>query len=360
VTGATNTGHGGNGLVVAVDGGGAKTDLALLDRTGSVLSLARSGASHVHYLGIEGSVAVIEAMLGEALTRAGLDPVDRPFASTAQILLAGADLPEERSALNARFERLRWSERLMVDNDTIALLRTGTERGWGVAVVCGAGINCLGRAPQGREVRFASLGEISGDWGGGGDVGLAAVAAAARAAEGRGPRTVLETAVPRYFGLTDPLEVSIALHTRQISRARLGELAPVVLAAYDQDAIASAIIRRLAGEVSSFARAALRRLELREDDPDVVLGGRLLRALPPPLIDTLAGDVRELAPRARIVVTSSEPIVGAALLGLDAIAATESASIRARSELDAAMRRLQSTANVEKHAGAAFGAPRSG
>jgi hypothetical protein len=60
------------------------------------------------------------------------------------------------------------------------------------------------------------------------------------------------------------------------------------------------------------------------------------------------------------VVTSSEPIVGAALLGLDAIAATESASIRARSELDAAMRRLQSTANVEKHAGAAFGAPRSG
>src|SRR5262249_19527905 len=92
----------------------------------------------------------------------------------------------------------------------------GTERGWGIAVVCGAGINGLGRAPDGREVRFLSLGEVSGDWGGGEDVGLAALAAAARSVDGRGPRTVLETAVPAHFGLSDTPAVSRAVFLNEI------------------------------------------------------------------------------------------------------------------------------------------------
>ena len=53
---------------------------------------------------------------------------------------------------------------------------------------------------------------MSGDWGGGRDVGFAALAAAVRAADGRGPRTVLETAVPAHFGLSDPSEVARAVH----------------------------------------------------------------------------------------------------------------------------------------------------
>src|SRR4029450_9447045 len=112
-----------------------------------------------------------------------------------------------------------------------AVLRAGTERGWGVAVVCGAGINCVGVAPDGRQVRFPALGgitgdwgggdglppagshvrvpalgEITGDWGGGYDVGMAAVSAAARSEDGRGPRTRLERGVPAPFGLATPRE----------------------------------------------------------------------------------------------------------------------------------------------------------
>jgi len=31
-----------------------------------------------------------------------------------------------------------------------------------LAVVCGAGINCIGIAPDGRQARFPALGEITG------------------------------------------------------------------------------------------------------------------------------------------------------------------------------------------------------
>jgi hypothetical protein len=32
-----------------------------------------------------------------------------------------------------------WAARVTVANDTFAILRAGTDRGWGVALVCGAG-----------------------------------------------------------------------------------------------------------------------------------------------------------------------------------------------------------------------------
>jgi N-acetylglucosamine kinase-like BadF-type ATPase len=325
-----------DGLVLAVDGGGAKTDLALLDASGALRSLVRGGGSQAHYLGVQGCVEVLKGLLEAAATRAGLDVVARPLAATSQLLLAGMDLPEELSALRLALERLRWSERLVIGNDTEALLRAGTDRGWGIAVVCGTGINCLGLGRDGREARFLSFGPVSGDWGGGRDVGLAALAAAVRAADGRGPQSVLETAVPAHFGMRDPLEVARAFHLGEMPMATLGELAPLVLGVCDEDQVAAGIVQRLVDNVIAFAAAALRRLELMGADPDVVLGGGLLRAVAPPTVDAIASGVRAVAPEARVVVSPSEPIVGAALLGLDALGADVGAHERARAELDAA------------------------
>jgi len=286
-------------LVLAVDGGGVKTDLALVDSDGGALSVVRGGTSQAHYLGVEGTIEVLEGLLEEGCARAGLGRPERPFAATAQVMLAGADLPEEVAAIRGGLERQNWSERLIIDNDMPALLRSGTERGWGVAVVCGTGINCLGLAPDGREARFLSFGPVSGDWGGGRDVGLAALAAAVRAADGRGPRTVLETAVPAHFGLRDPFEVARAVHLEEMPVIRVGELAPVVLAVSDEDEVAAGIVRRQADEVIAFAGAALRRLELtgRGADPDVVLGGSVLRAVSPAVVEAIARGIGQIRPR---------------------------------------------------------------
>jgi N-acetylglucosamine kinase-like BadF-type ATPase len=334
-------------LVLAVDGGGVKTDLALVDSDGAALSVVRGASGQAHYLGVQGTVDVLEGLLEQASARAGLGRLERPFAATAQVMLAGADLPEEVAALRTGLERQNWSERLIIDNDMPALLRSDTERGWGVAVVCGTGINCLGLAPDGREARFLSFGPVSGDWGGGRDMGLAALAAAVRAADGRGPRTVLERAVPAHFGLGDPFEVARAVHLEEMPVISVAELAPVVLAVCDEDDVAAGIVRRLADEVIAFARAALRRLELTGEDPDVVLGGSVLRAVSPGVVEAIARGVGQVAPDARVVVAPSEPIVGAALLGLDAIGAGPTAKARARAELDAAVAEL-STAVVER------------
>jgi N-acetylglucosamine kinase-like BadF-type ATPase len=255
--------------------------------------------------------------------------------------MAGIDFPAEEAALREAVEELGWAHRVHVGNDTFAVLRAGTERGWGVAVTCGAGINCVGVAPDGGQARFPALGAITGDWGGGYDLGLAAVSAAARSEDGRGPRTSLERAVPAHFGLTTPSELAEAIHAGRIEQRRVIELAPLVLAEGADDAVAAQIVQRLAAEVVALARVALQRLDLTDEPVDVLLGGGVLQDADGDLLAAIDAGVRAEASAATVRPTASPAIVGAALLGLDDLGAGPEAQERVRRELGAAFSRLE-------------------
>ena len=111
-----------------------------------------------------------------ACADAGIDPDRRPIAATAVYCVAGADIPVDDRRIAAELGGRGWARKTIVRNDTFAMLRAGTERGWGVAVVCGSGLNCAGVGPDGRVVRFPSFGELSGDRAhGGGWLGRAAL-----------------------------------------------------------------------------------------------------------------------------------------------------------------------------------------
>jgi N-acetylglucosamine kinase-like BadF-type ATPase len=325
--------------VLAVDGGNSKTDVALVGPDGQLLSLVRGPLSSPHQIGAKGALAVLEELVAQAAVQAGLD-YEGPVAEVAELLLAGVDFPEEEDAVRELAERRGWATRTTVRNDTFAILRAGTERGWGVAVTCGAGINCVGVAPDGRHARFPALGAITGDWGGGLDVGLAAVYAAARSEDGRGPQTSLEHAVPAHFGLSSPGELAKAIHRNEIARRRVAELAPLVLAEAPHDDVAAEIVARLASEVVALVRVALTRLELGDQSVEVLLGGGVLQAGDGRLLDAIEAGLHKVGPGIAVRRAASAPIVGAALLGLDALGAGEEAQARLRSELGEAAARL--------------------
>jgi len=320
-------------LALAVDGGNAKTDLALVAADGSALALVRGPGSSPHEHGLDGALDRIGMLLEQARAEssAGTHEI-----AIAELLLAGVDFPREVAAAKARAEARGWAGRVEVGNDTFAVLRAGTDRGWGVAVVCGAGINCLGLAPDGRQARFPALGPITGDWGGGYDVGLAAVVAAARSEDGRGPRTTLERAVPAHFGLRTPLELAEAVQTGAIQQRRVVELAPLVLLEAAGDAVAAGIVARLASEVVALVRVALARLQPVDEPVEVVLGGGLMQARAPGLLGAIEAGLSELGISLATIVVDVPPVVGAALLALDAVGAPASAYARLRSELGAA------------------------
>jgi N-acetylglucosamine kinase-like BadF-type ATPase len=323
------------GVVLAVDGGNFKTHLALVGADGALLSLANGPLSSPHQIGVDGCVELLDGLLREASREAGLPADDGAVAEVAQVMLAGADLPQEEEALHAALSERGWTAGLTVANDTFAVLRAGTERKWGVALVCGAGINCVGVGPDGTTTRFHALGAITGDWGGGEDVGLAGLAAAVRAEDGRGPRTTLQEAVPAHFGLATPLAVAEAIHLAEIPRWRLSELAPVVLGAAGDDLAATGIADRLVRESIDLVRVALGRLGVTEEPVDIVLGGGLFHD--GRLAVRVAQELRQIAHPSNVVVVDSPPIVGAALLGLDRLDADPHARARAREELERAV-----------------------
>jgi N-acetylglucosamine kinase-like BadF-type ATPase len=258
-------------------------------------------------------------------------------ADLAVLLIAGLDFPDEEDAYRAEAKQRGWATDLVVGNDTFAVLRAGTERGWGIAVTCGTGMNCVGVGPDGRQVRFPALGAISGDaMDGAGALGLVAVSAAARSVDGRGPKTELERLVPAYFGLDSPVALARALEAGDIAGRRLGDLAPLVYAAAETDAVAGEIVDRQAAEVVAFVRAAANRLEIADEEVDVVLGGSMLQSGNRRLLAAIEAGLRDVGPGLSAVVAGSRPIVGAVLTGLDRLGAAPDAHERAREEVDRA------------------------
>ena len=327
-------------LVLAVDGGNSKTHLALVRGDGHLLTLVRGTQSSPHHLGVEGCLDVLEKLVADAVRATDTSGVE-PLADVGVFLLAGVDYPTEEDEIAAVLDARGWAARTIVGNDTFAVLRAGTASGWGVAVTCGAGINCVGVAPDGRQARFPALGSITGDWGGGYDVGIAAVSAAARSEDGRGPRTSLERAVPAHFGLQTPSQLAEAIHRRQISMRSVIEVAPVVFAEAANDAVAAEIVDRLAAEVVTLARVALERLGLTQEPVEVMLGGGLFRTRDERLLAAVAHGLEWVGPALTARVTESPPIVGAALLGLDAIGTAPEAHVRLREELGAAAEQFE-------------------
>jgi N-acetylglucosamine kinase-like BadF-type ATPase len=310
--------------VLAIDGGNSKTDVALVSAAGSLLAHVRGPGSSPHNLGVEGSAILLDNLVSEAARVAGLSHA-RDCAGHAGVYLAGVDIPVETELIKAAIDAKRWAPSLVVENDTMALLRAGTAEPNAVAVVCGAGINCAGVAPDGRQVRFPSLGRISGDWGGGGELGQEALWWSARAEDGRAGPTVFQKLIPQHFARADLMAVIEDLHFGRLDESALGDLAPMVLAAASQqgDEVAVSIVRRLAEEVVILAVTALRRLHLLDHPSAVVLGGGVLTSADPLLHDLIENGLRAAAPQAVIRLTKVPPVVGAALLGMDRLNTNE-------------------------------------
>jgi N-acetylglucosamine kinase-like BadF-type ATPase len=96
------------------------------------------------------------------------------------------------------------------------------------------------------------------------------------------------------------------------------------------DEVASALVRRQAEEVVALAVAAMRRLGVLGEHIPVVLGGGVLTAGHPQLMDEITRLLAAAAPSAEPRVVRTPPVVGAALLGLDRVGASDAVRRRLR------------------------------
>ncbi|WP_406330083.1 N-acetylglucosamine kinase [Streptomyces sp. NBC_00203] len=316
----------GSALLLAIDAGNSKTDVAVVAADGAIVGTARGGGFRPPAVGVETAVDAVADAVRRAFAEAGVTSVAHVSAC-----LANADLPVEEEQLAAALHARAWGASVEVRNDTFAILRAGVAEPRGVAVVCGAGINCVGMRPDGRTARFPAIGRISGDWGGGWGLAEEALWHAARAEDGRGGPTALARTLPAHFGLSSMYSLIEALHLEHIGNARRHELTPVLFStAVDGDPVARSLVDRLADEVVAMATVALTRLDLLTDETPVLLGGSILAARHPQLDTRIHELLAARAPKAVPQVVTASPVLGAVLLGLDHVGAPAKAHTHAR------------------------------
>ena len=341
--------------VLAIDGGNSKTDVALVAADGTVLAALRGpGASHEEH-GVDMAVRILDRMVRSVAEDAGVR--SKTIARHTSACLAGADLPEEEAQLTGELRRRGWSPTAVAVNDTFAVLRAGLSgassasgasgafaaagasgasgdsggANAGVAVTCGAGINCVAVAPDGRIWRYLALGTLTGDWGGGRGLSKHVMWHAMRAEDGRGPATALAPAVASHFGVPTVTDVAIAVHKGKLGDDDLLRLTSVLFTvAAAGDPVARDLVERQAEEICVMAVTAMRRLGLPAAGTHVVLGGGLLEARDKLLTTAVEERLAAAAPGVLPWVVDIPPIAGAALLGLDYLGADASAAGRLR------------------------------
>lgn len=327
--------------VLAVDGGNSKADVVLAGRDGRLLGFSHGPTISHQQVGLDVGMARLVEQVGALAGSTGLDGTGRPIAEVASCCLAGADFPAEVRLLERGIGATGLAARTLVHNDTFGALRAGARRRWGVVLICGHGINAAAIGRDGRTARFDAVGEYSGDWGGGHGVAAAGLAAAVRAADGRGGRTALEDRVARHFGRRSIEAVTRDLYYERATHERYDEVAPLVFeVAAEGDVVARSIVDRLADELVAMATALIRRTRQERAEPEVVLAGGVFRTRERGFHARLEQGIRRVSPGATLVRLDLPPVLGAALMGLEALgldpAALERAEARLRRDLTAA------------------------
>jgi N-acetylglucosamine kinase-like BadF-type ATPase len=296
-------------IVVAVDGGGSKTDVVVADSSGAVLARHRGPGCSLHAVGLTRAVAVIDESVHEAVRVADLSPES---VALAGCYLTAMDLPSEQEAMREALARAPWASRLVVDNDVFALLRAGTDAADAAVVVCGTGINGAAIRADGATARILALGHRSGDWGGGSGLAEEVLWYAARAEDGRGAPTALRAALLAWTGRASVHEVITDVHLGVLDVSSWWDRVPEIFAlAHEGDEVARSLVVRQGAEIAAMAGSLLARLDLAGSQVPVVLGGGIAASGDELLLRAAADELAARAPRARLVVSQRPPVDGA-------------------------------------------------
>jgi N-acetylglucosamine kinase-like BadF-type ATPase len=255
-------------LFLGVDGGGSKTQAVAVDARGAVCGRGSAGSSNFRAVGIEQALAQLRAAVEDALPAGGA----RRAVDIAWFGLAGIHGKDDATLLEA--ELLPLARTVSVTNDAEFAL-SGLNDGPGVALIAGTGSIALGREASGQIIQVGGWGHLLGDEGSAYDIGRRAAQAATRAADGRGPSTVLLQLVQERWGLATPRSMIDHIYQTQ-EKALLASLAPATLElARGGDQVARAIRSHACAELAHAVIAVIDTLNVAGPIP-LILGGGLL------------------------------------------------------------------------------------
>jgi N-acetylglucosamine kinase-like BadF-type ATPase len=309
---------------LGADLGATKTHTLIVDETGRSLGFGVSGPGNHESIGYDGMFNSMQQGLEMALRSAGLNKGDITGAGFG---VAGYDWSSETEATAAVIDRLGLHAPYKFVNDTVPGLVAGSEEGWGVVVVSGTGSNCRGwdREHQ-REGRVTGHGILMGEGAGGSELVHRGMQLVGYSWSKRGPATTLADAFVKHVGAQDLEDLMRGYTTYEYQIG--ADAAPIVFRVAEAgDPVARELIYWAGCELGELANAVIRQLEFENLAFDVVMTGSMFEG-GPLLIEPMRETIHKLAPKARLVRLRVPPVIGAVILGMEAVNVQATAAIR--------------------------------
>lgn len=302
-------------VVVGVDGGGTKTECCVMDAERRVEVARGSGpGSNVNSVGEQSAKANVEQAVRMALEKAK-EELGEIQVVTVCLSMAGVNREEDSARMKQLFRGTFPADvRLLVNNDSYAALASGTEgKMFGCVLISGTGTCAVAFTEDGAVHRASGWGPMFRDGGSSYEIAQHALAAIARAIDGRGPDTILTRSFLEHLhvGTTDDL-LTWAYKPHEWSD--IASLAPLVFQAAERsDAVALSIVQHAVEELVGSIRGVIKKSGLADRAgkfPLVLTGGALTHDSV--LSRTLLAAIDQKLSNAQIIVQTRSPCVGAA------------------------------------------------
>ncbi len=300
-------------LFLGVDGGGTKTNIAIMNADRKVIAEGTGGPSNPLRVGVETAVSNIAKAIDSACDTSG---ASRGDIVAATLGLAGVRRQDIRERVRESFSsRFRVRRTYVTTDADIALYGTTLGKA-GLVVIAGTGSVCIGINDAGEKFIAGGWGPLAGDEGGGRGIAGDALHAVAKASDGRGPSTKLSERAAEYFRASNVENLIVAIYAPQMDNSRIAGFArSVVETAQDGDKIAVGILADAGHELGTAAAAVLVKLGLTDREIPIGCVGSVFKAgklLTGPMNEV----IRRVSAKAYLTDPQMPPAHAAALMAL--------------------------------------------
>lgn len=302
--------------IIAYDGGGTKTHIAVLNLKGELLyEELGNGCNHNSMYG-DNFKEVIEGLFHNALNTLNISYIDIEFVFLG---VSGADLEPDFIKLNKTSKQIFKNIPFKIVNDAWIILRSGLKSSFGAVAISGTGTNSAAINKDGKKAILRSLGFTLGNYGGGLDISREALHYAFRADELTNEPTMLQDEIPRIFKLKTMKETLNLFYPKNIvKKVELGKITEIVIkCALKGDKVSQDILIRIGKFIGLQTGGVIKQVGLENSEVPVVVGGRVFSSESPLLLDEFTTNLHRICPKAYIVYPKYKPVIGAYLSALD-------------------------------------------
>lgn len=261
-------------FVIGIDGGGTKTSAVISDPYGKVHALAFSGPSNPNSISSDQLRAELET-----LTQKIINQNEKAFLEADVIFggFSGVENPLGKKLIASILNDIFQGKQILIDNDAISALYSGTLGEPGIVQISGTGSITLGVNRHGQRERAGGWGYLFDDEGSGYSLGKNALSRVFKAYDGRGSSTILVQYTLDYFSVKEVPEIIPRIYNSENPRKTISQLSKLVVqAAEEKDSIALEILSEAGKEIGAGIAAVIQKLSLQNATvkvPVVITGG---------------------------------------------------------------------------------------